>query len=107
MQRHVQTRLSSPALVAPLYTAANSEQQRVALPLRLGCQSYRMGQRAARVWRGAQPHHDCGLPSPLSAARIPPHSAGDEIYNLEDVSRMLTKLNRTDLLTATHSGVKG
>jgi len=37
-----------------------------------------------------------------SAARTPPHSAGDEIYNLEDVSRMLTKLNRTDLLTDTH-----
>ena len=39
-----------------------------------------------------------------SAARIPPHSAGDEIYNLKDVSRMLTKLNRTDLLTATQGG---
>lgn len=42
-----------------------------------------------------------------SAGRIPPHSAGDEIYNLEDVSRMLTTLNRTDLLTPVHSRAKG
>ena len=97
-------KLVTPALVAPLYTTANSS----------GSRHLSVSDVSLTAWAnvllafGVEPNRTTIAAYLLpSAARIPPHSAGDEIYNLEDVSRVLTKLNRTDLLTATHSGVKG
>ena len=85
--------------MAPLYTAADSS----------GSRYLSVSDVSLTAWAnvllafGVEPNRTTIAAYLLpSAARIPPHSAGEEIYNLEDVSRMLTKLNRTDLLTDTH-----